>query len=112
MSSIYLAKWDDIYLKSMCQDTEKYIIQSLDPILEELIADVIHDHPEDPLDFMISWLRRRCGASAGHARPAIMSHLLWGPSQISLFSFFLPLARHCCLHTHCPPCQHPPALPA
>jgi len=50
------------------KDTEKYIIDVLDPILEEMITDVIGSQPEDPLDFMIDWLRKRCGAAAGHNR--------------------------------------------
>jgi len=47
------------------KDTEKYIIDVLDPILEEMITDVVTRQPEDLLDYMINWLRKRCGAAAG-----------------------------------------------
>jgi len=58
---------------SFAKDTEKYIINTLDPILEEMITDVIQAQPEDPLSFMIAWLRKRCGSSAGHARMSVLA---------------------------------------
>jgi cAMP-dependent protein kinase regulator len=56
---------------SFAKDTEKYIVTVLDPILEEMITDVITAQPKDPLLYMIAWLRKRCGASAGAARLSV-----------------------------------------
>lgn len=57
---------------SFAKDTERYIISTLDPVLEEMITDVITEQPSDPLDYMISWLRKRTGGSAGNARLSVM----------------------------------------
>jgi len=58
---------------SFSKDTETYINGVLDPILEELITDVISERPDDTLDYMINWLRKRCGASHGMARMSVMN---------------------------------------
>ena len=39
-------------------DKAKYIMEKLNPILEDMIADVLHVMPEDPAGFMRSWLER------------------------------------------------------
>jgi len=44
------------------EEKKKYILEVLNPILEEMVQAVITDMPKSPLDFMILWLRRRCGA--------------------------------------------------
>jgi len=54
------------------KELETYIVDVLDPILEEMIADVITAQPEQPLDFMIAWLRKRCGVSMGSARMSVL----------------------------------------
>jgi cAMP-dependent protein kinase regulator len=56
---------------SFAKPTEQYIVSVLDPILEEMITDVIQAMPDDILEFMIQWLRKRCGLSMGHARMSI-----------------------------------------
>jgi len=43
------------------QEKKAYIIDVLDPILEEMVADVIAEMPADPLDHMIAWIRKRNG---------------------------------------------------
>jgi len=43
------------------EDKKKYIIQTLDPVLEEMVSDLLTEMPASPIDFMISWMRRRCG---------------------------------------------------
>jgi cAMP-dependent protein kinase regulator len=43
---------------------KKYILDTLDPILEEMVSDVLTDMPKVPIDFMINWLLKRSGASA------------------------------------------------
>jgi len=42
---------------------KKYILETLDPILEEMVSDVLTEMPPQPLDFMIGWLRKRSGAA-------------------------------------------------
>lgn len=42
-------------------DKKKYIVDVLDPILEEMVSDVLTEVPEKPLDFMVTWLRKRSG---------------------------------------------------
>eukprot|EP00450_Noctiluca_scintillans_P027125 CAMPEP_0194519468 /NCGR_PEP_ID=MMETSP0253-20130528/53134_1 /TAXON_ID=2966 /ORGANISM="Noctiluca scintillans" /LENGTH=405 /DNA_ID=CAMNT_0039363613 /DNA_START=42 /DNA_END=1259 /DNA_ORIENTATION=+ len=44
------------------EEKKKYILEVLNPILEEMVQAVITEMPKSPLDFMILWLRRRCGA--------------------------------------------------
>mmetsp|Transcript_63847 Transcript_63847/g.170530 ORF Transcript_63847/g.170530 Transcript_63847/m.170530 type:complete len:404 (-) Transcript_63847:148-1359(-) len=43
-------------------DKKKYILEVLDPILEEMVSDVLTEVPKSPHDFMIMWLRKRSGA--------------------------------------------------
>mmetsp|Transcript_75120 Transcript_75120/g.189967 ORF Transcript_75120/g.189967 Transcript_75120/m.189967 type:complete len:403 (+) Transcript_75120:96-1304(+) len=41
-------------------DKKKFITESLDPILEEMVSDLLTEIPAvDPLDFMAQWLRKR-----------------------------------------------------
>lgn len=56
---------------NFAKDTEKYIVNVLDPILEEMLTDVIQAQPQNPLDFMINWLRKRHGVCIGHARMSV-----------------------------------------
>mmetsp|Transcript_12713 Transcript_12713/g.35154 ORF Transcript_12713/g.35154 Transcript_12713/m.35154 type:complete len:409 (-) Transcript_12713:85-1311(-) len=44
-------------------DKKKYILEVLDPILEEMVSDVLTEMPKSPLDFMITWLRKRSGVA-------------------------------------------------
>eukprot|EP00928_Gymnodinium_smaydae_P021754 TRINITY_DN18523_c0_g1_i1.p1 TRINITY_DN18523_c0_g1~~TRINITY_DN18523_c0_g1_i1.p1 ORF type:complete len:407 (-),score=95.71 TRINITY_DN18523_c0_g1_i1:169-1389(-) len=46
------------------QDKKRYIADTLNPMLEEMLVDVITEMPERPLDFMIPWLQKRCGHKA------------------------------------------------
>jgi cAMP-dependent protein kinase regulator len=46
------------------EDKKKYIVDVLDPILEEMVSDVLTTMPPVPIDFMISWLRKRSGLPA------------------------------------------------
>jgi len=45
-------------------EKKKYILETLDPVLEEMVSDVLTETPTDPASFMISWLRKRSGVSA------------------------------------------------
>jgi cAMP-dependent protein kinase regulator len=45
------------------EDKKTYILQVLDPVLEEMVSDVLTEMPKSPMDFMIVWLRKRSGAA-------------------------------------------------
>jgi cAMP-dependent protein kinase regulator len=45
-------------------EKKNYILQRLDPILEEMVSDVLTDMPKSPIDFMIAWLRKRSGTAS------------------------------------------------
>jgi len=45
------------------EEKKKYILDRLDPILEEMVSDVLTDMPKSPIDFMIGWLRKRSGTA-------------------------------------------------
>jgi cAMP-dependent protein kinase regulator len=45
-------------------EKKNYILQRLDPILEEMVSDVLTDMPKSPIDFMIGWLRKRSGTAS------------------------------------------------
>lgn len=49
-------------------EKKQYIINVLDPVLEELVQEILGTLPPDPLDFMVKWLRRRTGAVSPHKR--------------------------------------------
>jgi len=44
-------------------EKKKYILERLDPILEEMVSDVLTEMPKVPIDFMIAWLRKRSGTA-------------------------------------------------
>jgi cAMP-dependent protein kinase regulator len=46
------------------EDKKKYIVDVLDPILEEMVSDVLTTMPGVPVDFMVTWLRKRSGLPA------------------------------------------------
>jgi len=45
-------------------EKKKYILDRLDPILEEMVSDVLTEMPKSPIDFMITWLRKRSGTAS------------------------------------------------
>lgn len=45
-------------------EKKKYILERLDPILEEMVSDVLTEMPKNPTDFMIAWLRKRSGTAS------------------------------------------------
>jgi len=45
------------------EEKKKYILDVLDPVLEEMVSDVLTEMPKSPLDFMIFWLRKRSGVA-------------------------------------------------
>lgn len=44
-------------------DKKKYILDTLDPVLEEMVSDLLTEMPGSPQDFMITWLRKRSGVT-------------------------------------------------
>mmetsp|Transcript_90860 Transcript_90860/g.266014 ORF Transcript_90860/g.266014 Transcript_90860/m.266014 type:complete len:404 (-) Transcript_90860:371-1582(-) len=49
-------------------DKKKYILEVLDPILEEMVSDVLTEMPKSPHEFMINWLRKRSGVAMTSTR--------------------------------------------
>lgn len=45
-------------------EKKKYILERLDPILEEMVSDVLTEMPKVPIDYMIGWLRKRSGTAS------------------------------------------------
>jgi len=41
------------------EDKKMYIVNSLNPVLEEMVADCIHKLPQDPVLFMLEWLEHK-----------------------------------------------------
>lgn len=52
---------------------KKYIVDVLDPILEEMVSDVLTELPAAPIDFMITWLRKRIGLSSVHDKQSLQA---------------------------------------
>jgi len=44
---------------------KNYIQNKLDPVLEEMVADVLTSMPTDPVAFMIEWLEKKAGPQVG-----------------------------------------------
>lgn len=55
------------------EEKKKYIVETLDPILEEMVSDVLTEVPPNPLDFMIAWLRKRSGLSSVHDQQSLLA---------------------------------------
>lgn len=59
------------------EEKKKYILETLDPVLEEMVSDVLTEMPKSPLDFMIQWLRKRSGvATSQRMSVAAKNHML------------------------------------
>jgi len=41
------------------EEKKKYIVDLLNPVLEEMVAECIHRMPEDPVPFMLQWLEQK-----------------------------------------------------
>jgi|Transcript_49235 cAMP-dependent protein kinase regulator len=41
------------------EEKKKYIVELLNPMLEEMVAECIHKMPADPVPFMLDWLERK-----------------------------------------------------
>jgi len=46
------------------EEKKRFIVDTLDPLLEEMVSDLLTEIPKDPLDFMIQWLRKRSNLSS------------------------------------------------
>lgn len=60
------------------EEKTKYIIEHLDPILEEMVQELVALSPADPTQFMIDWLRKRRGVvpQSGQERAGLVSRNL------------------------------------
>lgn len=47
------------------EEKKKYIVDTLDPVLDQMVQDLLAQAPPDPVAFMIEWLRRRGGVTQG-----------------------------------------------
>eukprot|EP00929_Paragymnodinium_shiwhaense_P092786 TRINITY_DN5278_c0_g1_i1.p1 TRINITY_DN5278_c0_g1~~TRINITY_DN5278_c0_g1_i1.p1 ORF type:complete len:451 (+),score=177.15 TRINITY_DN5278_c0_g1_i1:121-1353(+) len=45
------------------EEKKQYILSTLDPILEEMVSDLLTDMPRVPIEFMVQWMRRRSGTA-------------------------------------------------
>uniref|UniRef100_A0A7S2JF33 Cyclic nucleotide-binding domain-containing protein n=1 Tax=Zooxanthella nutricula TaxID=1333877 RepID=A0A7S2JF33_9DINO len=41
------------------EEKKKYIVELLNPVLEEMVAEAIHKMPKDPIPFMLEWLENK-----------------------------------------------------
>lgn len=42
----------------------KYVSEVIDPVVEDLVHDILSEMPPNPVDFAIAWLRKRSGGAA------------------------------------------------
>lgn len=47
---------ESLEVLKISEEKKKYIIETLNPVLEEMAAECIHKSPNDPIDFMLDWL--------------------------------------------------------
>jgi cAMP-dependent protein kinase regulator len=52
-------------------EKKRYILETLEPVLEEMVANVVTEMPSEPLEYMIEWLTKKSGAGIRHGRKSI-----------------------------------------
>jgi len=50
---------DGLDALKISEDKKKYIVDLLNPVLEEMVAECIHRMPQDPVPFMLHWLEQK-----------------------------------------------------
>jgi len=50
---------DGLDALKISEEKKKYIVDLLNPVLEEMVAECIHRMPEDPAPFMLEWLEQK-----------------------------------------------------
>jgi cAMP-dependent protein kinase regulator len=50
---------DGLDALKISEEKKKYIVESLNPVLEEMVAECIHKTPGDPVPFMLEWLENK-----------------------------------------------------
>jgi len=50
---------DGLDALKISEDKKRYIIDLLNPVLEEMVADCIHKMPRDPVPYMLDWLQQK-----------------------------------------------------
>eukprot|EP00931_Biecheleriopsis_adriatica_P025916 TRINITY_DN1581_c1_g1_i1.p1 TRINITY_DN1581_c1_g1~~TRINITY_DN1581_c1_g1_i1.p1 ORF type:complete len:407 (-),score=98.67 TRINITY_DN1581_c1_g1_i1:61-1281(-) len=56
------------------EEKRKYIVEVLDPVLEEVITQTIKDMPENPRDFMIALFQKRMGQYTSNRRSVLQQN--------------------------------------
>eukprot|EP00391_Amoebophrya_sp_Ameob2_P008353 CAMPEP_0179000224 /NCGR_PEP_ID=MMETSP0795-20121207/10537_1 /TAXON_ID=88552 /ORGANISM="Amoebophrya sp., Strain Ameob2" /LENGTH=68 /DNA_ID=CAMNT_0020693165 /DNA_START=206 /DNA_END=408 /DNA_ORIENTATION=- len=49
------------------EERSRFLTDHMNPVLHDLVTDVICHQPEDPLKFMQSWLQKRLGRTSDYA---------------------------------------------
>lgn len=73
------------------EERKRYIIEVLDPILEGMVTETLAEMPAQPIDFLISWLRRRKSScrTANFAEDVVDnsdSNMAFGKKRSSVFA--------------------------
>lgn len=50
---------DGLDAMKISEEKKKYIVELLNPVLEEMVAECIHKMPTDPVPFMLEWLEQK-----------------------------------------------------
>jgi len=53
------AAMDTLDALKISEDKKKYIVELVNPMLEEMVAQCIHKMPQDPVQFMLEWLEEK-----------------------------------------------------
>lgn len=53
------AAMDTLDALKISEDKKKYIVELVNPMLEEMVAQCIHKMPADPIEFMLEWLEEK-----------------------------------------------------
>jgi len=64
----------------------KYVSEVIDPVVEDLVHDILSDMPPNPVDFAIAWLRKRSGGAAASGAAAAPKRLSFAGENIQLKS--------------------------
>lgn len=63
--------FEDIASLNIPESKKKYIMEKLNPVLEELTTDVVVQFPDDPADYILQWLIKKSGADVAASDPEV-----------------------------------------
>lgn len=58
---------------SFLESRRKYITEVVDPLVEDLVHDILSQMPDDPVDFSIAWMKQRMGHTGATAENKSLS---------------------------------------